>query len=450
MKMFKNKMILGLILAGGLMTASAQGAWWEFWKKNAEAKVKESPVIAKAKGKPAKVKAKEQKGTQTGESQEMKPKLLCKTTFEEEIEGFSISDDGSYTVVWSSKVISEDPVTFERKINSKISLLDNTGKKIWEYCVNEAIRSANISPNGNFVLVNFSAGETGEENEVHLLNKNGKFISKFFTGGDIPKVSFHEKYILDGGSLKVYDIKCNLLWGLEEWKPRIAEFVGNEEIMDFDGKNIRLYNARDGEKLWENKIEAITFQMIQIISKNEIIVLITGDSNNHFIYLIDKTNGKILQKYDYGKFYKYCCRTSSGFLENNKYLSVLIPPAYLQSGLLPGYLLFFDNTNGKLIWQKRIIYEEGAPIYVFPDNKHFFIRGSLCKEIKTETQQIKFKPEPYNTYIFDQNGNILWKSNIEGSPKLLDNGEFLIIQRGRKSLSLFNATSLIKDAINKK
>ncbi|MEW6680870.1 MAG: hypothetical protein AB1297_07650 [bacterium] len=58
--MFRNKMILGLILIVGLglMAESAQGAWWQFWKK--EAKVVAQPEV---KSKPVKGEAKE-KGTQ--------------------------------------------------------------------------------------------------------------------------------------------------------------------------------------------------------------------------------------------------------------------------------------------------------------------------------------------------------------------------------------------------
>lgn len=347
----------------------------------------------------------------------VKPKLLWKSGFSVNLSGVSASDDGAEVLVWWNKVVKENPISGEQDVKSKLFLMDKAGKRLWSHAADAMIRTATISPFNKFVMVVFSAGESGEGSEVLLLSREGKPIKEFFTWGSVSKISDDGELILvddalDLQSLEVYNNKGALLWKGEHSGE--AEFVSRNEIAVFDGQKIISYGAHDGRKLWETTLPGGTDVLSSAMThsrEGERIALSTGDSVDPSIYLIEGNTGNLIRKLDYGFVYsgpRWQSPVSVGFLKGTKLLIALLP----QWGRSLGSLLCFDNETGTLAWQKRV---KGQPrLYTLPDDTHLAIAGTLCREVPN-AEGVQLEPEPYNLYVIDQTGRTLSEADIKGS-----------------------------------
>jgi len=127
--MFRNKMLGGFafLVSLGLMTASTQGAWWQFWKKEAQAvektQVKKNPEVTEAKSEPAKVKTTEQKGIRTIKGIYVPKEILYLTWGE-----------GNYQVGVDTEqgLIGPQEIRVDKK-NRNILMLDTINGRILRY-----------------------------------------------------------------------------------------------------------------------------------------------------------------------------------------------------------------------------------------------------------------------------------------------------------------------------
>ena len=115
----------------------------------------------------------------------------------------AISSDGSFIAVYQDSF-------------SKIQLLDNAGKLIWDFIMNDQIKGCiciSISSDGKYVIIG-DRGRMGFGGIVCLFNENGEIIWTYKAEGDVHSISISSdgKYIAIGdNSIQNKDSRIYLL-----------------------------------------------------------------------------------------------------------------------------------------------------------------------------------------------------------------------------------------------
>ncbi|MEW6096265.1 MAG: hypothetical protein AB1567_07040 [bacterium] len=371
--MFRNKMILGLIflVSLGLMADSAQGAWWQFWEKDAQAvvqpEVKESPEAVGTESELAK--ATEQEGTQTIEAQAIEPKLVMEYKLSEGEEIVDVIFDEAEMTVKEAKALGMKgleqrkatetvKVQYPKVLVTKkaVKFLDEKRKVTNEIPLKEvqiervAYKSPLVSLSTNRIILVTQEGEF----TFHLdcFDTKGNLIWQKRNLGNPVFLSGNGGYIVSGPLMTAHEappvcILCEVKNGKELWNKKInTEFwiphiLHNGQVLIledffFEKKSKISLIDIDGKTLWNREL-LNTGDWTIVSSELEDKIIIWNWVGHIYVF---KKNGDILwdsKKFPTGDINLFLS-------EDNNYLVILT-----------GNQIFMINTvRGNILWKRNV------------------------------------------------------------------------------------------------
>ena len=306
------------------------------------------------------------------------------------IESVAISSDGKYIVAGGQ----QDTNGNGRLDTGNICSFDKNGSLLWIYKTGDYfVNSVAISSDGKYIVAGSSRGY------VYFFDKDGNLLWKHKTKGCVNSVSITPsgEYVVVGSGNKVYffDKNGSLLW---KYGTKGC-VIRNESI----GSPVNTPKALIGID-WNSEIRsvAITPDGKYVVAGSDGNYIVVGseghyDMNRHgYVYFFDK-NGNLLWKHTTG----HCVYSVAISSDGNYVVAGSNEDTNRDAFPDKGYVCFFDK-NGNLLWKYKTGNYFVSSVAITPDGNYIVAGG--WKDIDRDAY-----PDKGNVYLFDKNGNLLWK-----------------------------------------
>jgi outer membrane protein assembly factor BamB len=293
------------------------------------------------------------------------------------VNSVAISSDGKYIVAGSSR--------------GYVYFFDKDGNLLWKHKTKGCVNSVSITPSGEYVVV-------GSGNKVYFFDKNGSLLWKYGTKGCVIR---NESI---GSPVNTPKALIGIDWNSEIRSVAITPdgkyvvagsdgnyiVVGSEGHYDMNRHGYVYFFDKNGNLLWKHTTGHCVYSVA--ISSDGNYVVARGWGN---VCFFDKS-GNLLWKYKTGWVESVAISSDGKYVivgswedtDNDRFLDL-------------GYVCFFDK-NGNLLWKYKTGNYFVSSVAITPDGNYIVAGG--WKDIDRDAY-----PDKGNVYLFDKNGNLLWK-----------------------------------------
>ncbi|HNR44798.1 MAG TPA: hypothetical protein PKH80_06500 [Methanofastidiosum sp.] len=363
----------------------------------------------------------------------------------------AMSDDSSYIAVGlyrenmildtKGNPLKDDQGNFLLDKQSKIVMLDNKGKELWEFKTQYEIENIRMSGKGEYIVVDTASYNCfndfeGCGSKVYVFNKSGTPLWAY-DGARNPYVdSFGNVLIATPNDIAMYNIEKKLIRRYSNdrnyfWASDNLDLIAivsseyDEEEMELISPKLGLFD-KNGKKLWERETGS---EVNEVDFSNDRNLIVAGTFSE--LYFFDKKGNslkylpKVIEAYSMTPDGKYAIVAEGSYYLNNK-------------SIVPITLL---NERAEVLWNAKIesiyvsdiyITNDGEYIYLFQGQGDLIILDGRTGEIKTKIENMKlyrtsFSKEGeylaaggYKLYLFDTKNLISYSNtkNVGPSPIL--------------------------------